>query len=253
MRGKLDLKLENRVAIVTGAGRNVGEAIARAFVEEGARVAVVDIKEARALSVVESINSAHPGAALALQCDVSVSADVQRMVGQVVERWGGVNILVNNVGIVDRKNVLELEEADWDRVIGTSLKSVFLCTKYVARQMVEGGKGGRIINIASTSGHRGRESATAYPSAKGGVLNLTRALAVQLAPYRIRVNSITPNRVLTTVDPDEKPRVYDKINNLIGRQCTTKDVAHFALFLVSEETDFITGADMLVEGGVLAL
>ncbi|HEX9878611.1 MAG TPA: SDR family oxidoreductase, partial [Candidatus Binatia bacterium] len=138
-------------------------------------------------------------------------------------------------------------------IVDTTLKGVFLCAKYAAKQMVEQGRGGRIINIASTSGHRGRKDSTAYPSAKGGVLNLTRSLAVQLAPHRIRVNSITPNRVLTTVDSDERPRVYEKIGNLIGRPCTPKDVANVAVFLATDETDFLTGIDIPVDGGVLAI
>ncbi len=245
------LRLENRIAIVTGAGRNVGEGIARAFVEEGARVGVVDLDEARARAVVESINGSRPDAALAVKCDVTSSAQVEQMVAQVVKHWGAVNILVNNVGVVDRKNVLELEESDWDRVIAISLKSVFLCTKYAAKRMVERGQGGKIINIASTSGHRGRSDATAYPSAKGGVLNLTRSLAIQLAPYNIRVNSITPNRVKTVVGPGEKPRNWT-VTNLVGRQCTPEDVARTAVFLASEDSDMITGADILVDGGVQA-
>ncbi len=245
------LRLKNRIAIVTGAGRNVGEGIARAFVEEGARVGVVDVDEARARAVVESINGSRPDTALAVKCDVTSSTQVEQMVAQVVQRWGAVNILVNNVGVVDRKNVLELEEGDWDRVIAISLKSVFLCTKYAAKRMVERGQGGKIINIASTSGHRGRSDATAYPSAKGGVLNLTRSLAIQLAPYNIRVNSITPNRVKTVVGPGEKPRNWT-VTNLVGRQCTPEDVARTAVFLASEDSDMITGADILVDGGVQA-
>lgn len=245
------LRLENRIAIVTGAGRNVGEGIARAFVEEGARVGVVDVDEARAKSVVESINGSRPDAALAVKCDVTSSTQVEQMVAQVVQKWEAVNILVNNVGVVDRKNVLELEESDWDRVIAISLKSVFLCSKYAAKRMVERGQGGKIINIASTSGHRGRSDATAYPSAKGGVLNLTRSLAMQLAAFNIRVNSITPNRVKTVVGPGEKPRNWT-VTNLVGRQCTPEDVARTAVFLASEDSDMITGADILVDGGVQA-
>jgi NAD(P)-dependent dehydrogenase (short-subunit alcohol dehydrogenase family) len=174
------------------------------------------------------------------------------MVTQVLERWGQIDVLVNNVGVVDRKNVLELDEADWDRVINISLKSVFLCSKFAARAMVDAGNGGRIVNIGSSSGHRGRGDATAYPSAKAGVLNLTRSLAVQLAPHGIRVNSITPNRVATEVGPSEKPRVWE-INNLIGRQIRPQDVARAAVFLASDDADAINGIDLLVEGGVLAM
>jgi NAD(P)-dependent dehydrogenase (short-subunit alcohol dehydrogenase family) len=245
------LKLENKAAIVTGAGRNVGAAIARAFVSEGAKVAVVDVNEERARSVAESLNAERPGAAIAVKCDVTSDAEVERMAARVIEEWRGVDILVNNVGVVDHKTVLELEEAEWDRVIAITLKSVFLCTKRVAARMVAQGRGGRIINIASTSGHRGRADSVAYPSAKGGVLNLTRSLAVQLAPHRIRVNSITPNRVRTDVDPGESPRSRT-VNNLIGRQCVPEEVARLALFLASEEADFLTGADYLIDGGVLA-
>ncbi len=193
-------------------------------------------------------------AALAISCGGAATPrkKAEEMVRQVLARWGRIDVLVNNVGVVDRKNVLELDEADWDRVINISLKSVFLCTKFVALAMVEAGKGGRIVNVGSSSGHRGRADATAYPSAKAGVLNLTRSLAVQLAPYGIRVNSVTPNRVATEVGPGEKPRVWE-INNLIGRQIRPQDVARAAVFLASDDADAINGIDLLVEGGVLAM
>ena len=150
------MRLEGRVAIITGAGRNIGEGIARAVAAEGARVAVLDLIGPRAKAVTASINAANPGSALAFQCDVTSGDQVQRVVSDVAGTLGSVDVLVNNVGVVDRQNALELDEADWDRVIATSLKSVLLCTKYVAKRMVDQGRGGRIINIASTSGHRGR-------------------------------------------------------------------------------------------------
>jgi NAD(P)-dependent dehydrogenase (short-subunit alcohol dehydrogenase family) len=174
------------------------------------------------------------------------------MVTQVVEHWGNLYALVNNVGVVDRTNVLELPESEWDRIMATTLKSVFLCTRHVARSMAAAGTGGRIINIASTSAHQSRTDATAYPAAKAAVLHLTRCLAAQLAPHGIRVNSVTPNRVATTVEANEVPRVW-KVSNLIGRQITPQDVARTVLFLASDQADAITGSEVLVEGGALRM
>ena len=245
------MRLENRVSIVTGAGRNIGEGIAHAFAEEGAYVAVVDWLEERAQSVADAINAQRDGAAMALTCDVTKSDAVEGMTRAVIERWGRVDVLVNNVGVVDRVNVLELPEEEWERVIGVSLKSQFLCTKYAAKHMVERGGGGRIICIASTSGHRGRDGAVAYPAAKGGVLNMTRAFAVQLAPYDIRVNSVTPSSVLTIAEPGAPERIRTP-NNLIGRSTTPRDVALACVFLASDDADAITGIDLPVDGGALA-
>jgi NAD(P)-dependent dehydrogenase (short-subunit alcohol dehydrogenase family) len=244
------LRLANRVGIVTGAGRNIGEAIAHLFAAEGARVAVVDLAGKEAEVVAAAINAAHPGQALPIVADVSSSADVQRMVDQVVERWGGVDILVNNVAITDHKSVLDLEEDEWDRVLRVTLTSVFLCSKFVARKMIERGKGGRIINIASTSGHRGRLNATAYTAAKGGVLNLTRSLAMQLAPYSIRVNSVTPNRIGSPVGEAMVPENRE-VNNLAGRPGVPHDIAAAVAFLASDDADFIVAEDLVVDGGSL--
>lgn len=245
------MRLANQIGIVTGAGRNIGEAIAHSFAREGARVAVVDMHEGRAQKVAQAINDDHPDAAIPIVCDVASSGDVQRMVAGVVGRWGGVDILVNNAAISDHSTVLELEEEEWDRVLQVTLKSVFLVSKYVAKRMVEQGRGGRIINIASTSGHRGRGEATAYTAAKGGVLNLTRSLAIQLAPYSIRVNSITPNQIGSPVGLDYIPQSR-RVRNLVGRQGMPPDIAAVAVFLASAEADFITAADLLVDGGALA-
>ena len=245
------MKLQGRAAIVTGAGRNIGEAIASVFAGEGARVAVVDMDQRRAAAVADRINAGHPGAALPLVCDVSVTEDVQGMISAVASRFGQVDVLVNNVAITDRKTILDLDEEEWDRVLRVTLTSVFLCSKYAGRQMAKQGRGGTIINMASTSGHRGRGNATAYTAAKGGVLNLTRSLAIQLAPYRIRVNSLTPNRVGSPVGEDTV-RESGTVKNLVGRNGEPLDIARAALFLASDDAEFITGADLLVDGGALA-
>lgn len=245
------MQLENQISIITGSGRNIGEGIAKRYAEEGAKVAIVDKLGERTAAVAAAINASYPSAALAIECDVTNSASVQAMVAKVISEWGHVDVLVNNVGVVDRTNILELPESEWDRVIAVSLTSIFLVTKHVATKMVEHGKGGRIINIASTSGHQGRLNATAYPVAKAGGLHLTRTLAIQLAPYNIRVNSVTPNRVLTQAEPGAPARTTN-VANLIGRQGTPADIAGACVFLASTDADFITGIDLPVEGGVLA-
>ena len=159
---------------------------------------------------------------------------------------------MNNAAITDHTPALDLEEEEWDRVIDVTLKSVFLTVKYVGRQMRDQGRGGKIINIASTSGHRGRADATAYSAAKGGVLNLTRSLAIQLAPYGVRVNSLTPNRIGSPVGQETMPETGRGVTNLVGRQGMPPDIAVGVVFLASAEADFIAAADLLVDGGSLA-
>jgi NAD(P)-dependent dehydrogenase (short-subunit alcohol dehydrogenase family) len=239
---------EQKVAIITGAGRNVGEAVARACALNGMRVGVVDANQSRAEAVAASINSSHPAHAVGIVADVTSATAVQSMLDQVLAAFHRVDILVNNVGVVDRKPILELEESEWDRVIDTSLKSVFLCTRAVGRAMVKAGNGGRIVNLGSTTGYVAPNNRTAYPAAKAGVIHLTRAIAVQLAPHNIRVNSVTPNLVASEVDPDEPQRNYP-VRNLIGRQCQPQDVANAVMFLLAPGSEFLTGLDILVDGG----
>ena len=246
------MRLENQVAIVTGAGRNIGEAIARSFVAEGASVAVVDVRLEAARAVADALNGAHPGRALAIAAAGSSSAEVERMVSSTVAAFGSVDVLVNNAAVTDHTPALDLPEEEWNTVIDVTLKSVFLGAKYAGRQMRDQGRGGRIINIASTSGHRGRADATAYSAAKGGVLNLTRSLAIQLAPYGVRVNSITPNRIGSAVGQDAIPDTGRGVTNLVGRQGMPPDIAAAAVFLASAEADFVAAADILVDGGSLA-
>ncbi len=246
------MRLENKVAVVTGAGRNIGEEIVKMFAQEGARVAVVDLDKGRGEKVAGEINAVHQGRALPVVCDVSSGVDVEKMVKAAVQKWGGVDILVNNAAWTDHKNIFDLTEEEWDKVMGISLKSVFFCTKFAARVMVDQKRRGRIINIASTSGHWGRPEATAYTTAKAGVLNLTRSLAVQLAPYGIRVNSISPNRIGSPVGEDKVPE-NRVVKNLVGRRGTPKDIALAVLFLASDESDFITAIDIPVDGGALAV
>jgi NAD(P)-dependent dehydrogenase (short-subunit alcohol dehydrogenase family) len=246
-----DMKLTGQVAIVTGAGQNIGEAIAKLFAEEGAAVAVVDLNPTKGGRVASEIK-ASGGKAIAITCDVSKSADVQAMVEQVVKEFGKIDILVNNAARTCGKNIFDTTEEEWDGVLAVSLKSQFLCCKYVAQQMVKQGGGGKIVNLSSTSGHMGRAGAISYCTAKAGVLNFTRALASELAPYKIRVNSLTPTKTGSPVGKDVEPPDRPHKEILVGRVGRPIDQAKAALFLVSDDSDFVDGADLRVDGGALA-
>jgi NAD(P)-dependent dehydrogenase (short-subunit alcohol dehydrogenase family) len=245
------MKLRDQVAIVTGAGRNIGEEIAKLFAAEGARVAVVDMDAGRGGRVAAEIRQSGGDAQLFL-ADVSRGSDVAELVRAVVARFGRIDILVNNVAISDNKHILDISEEEWDRVLAVTLKSQFLMGKHVAAQMVAQGTGGRIVNIGSTSGFMGRSRAIAYSAAKGGVANLTRAMAAQLAPHRIRVNAIVPNKIGSPVGKDESDPTRP-VPNMAKRPGEPKEAANAVLFLVSDDSSFVYGANLFVDGGVSAM
>jgi NAD(P)-dependent dehydrogenase (short-subunit alcohol dehydrogenase family) len=245
------MKLRDQVAIVTGAGRNIGEEIAKLFAAEGARVAVVDMDAGRGGRVAAEIRQSGGDAQLFL-ADVSRGSDVAELVHAVVARFGRIDILVNNVAISDNKHILDISEEEWDRVLAVTLKSQFLMGKHVAAQMVAQGTGGRIVNIGSTSGFMGRSRAIAYSAAKGGVANLTRAMAAQLAPHRIRVNGIVPNKIGSPVGKDEFDPTRP-VPNMAKRPGEPKEAAKAVLFLVSDDSSFVYGANLFVDGGVSAM
>jgi NAD(P)-dependent dehydrogenase (short-subunit alcohol dehydrogenase family) len=243
--------LEGLSVIVTGAGRNVGEAISRELVSRGARVAVVDLDRESADRVAKVLNEERPGSAVSLAADVSSPEDVQQMVDAAWDGFGSVNTLVNCVAITDRPtNVLELSDDRWDQVLQVCLTSAFLTSKYVARRMVDSGTHGVIIHIGSTSGFFARRNAIAYPTAKAGLYALVRSIALQLGGYGIRVNTVSPNKVGSPVGQAEEPAGRER-KNLIGRACTPQDIANAVAFMVSEEASFVTGTDLLVDGGAL--
>jgi NAD(P)-dependent dehydrogenase (short-subunit alcohol dehydrogenase family) len=245
------MKLKGQVALITGAGRNIGKAIAKLFAAEGARIAVIEMHQGRGQAVVEEIEKSGYEAMLVL-CDVANSSNVQQMVQKVVDRFGGIDILVNNAALTDRADILNSTEEEFDKVIAVSLKGPYLVTKYVGAQMAKQGRGGKIVNFGSTSGMLGRTDGIAYAAAKGGVINLTRALAVQLSPYKIRVNCVVPNRSGSPVGYDDDVAGSRSFQNLAGRLGTAEDQAKAALFLVSDDSDFIYGHPLVVDGGVVA-
>jgi NAD(P)-dependent dehydrogenase (short-subunit alcohol dehydrogenase family) len=246
------MRLKDQVAIITGAGRNIGEDIAKLFAREGAKVAVIDLDEARGSRVASEINTANRQSAISIVCDVASPSSVDQMVQRVVKEFGGVDILVNNAAWTDHKTIFDITEEEWDRTMNVCLRSVWYCTRAAAKVMIDQKRNGRIINIASTSGYWGRKDATAYTTAKAGVLNLTRSIAVQLAPEGIRVNSISPNRIGSPVGQDQLPE-NRFFKNLAGRRGVPMDVAKAAVFLASDESEFIYAIDLPVDGGALAV
>jgi NAD(P)-dependent dehydrogenase (short-subunit alcohol dehydrogenase family) len=245
------MRLKDQVAVVTGAGRNIGEEIARLFAAEGAKIAAVDIDKSRGTRVIEAIRAAGGDAELFI-VDVSRSNEVAALVQAVVTRFGRIDILVNNVAISDNKHIFDITEEEWDRVLAVTLKSQFLMGKHVGLQMASQSFGGRIVNIGSTSGFVGRSRALAYSAAKGGVANLTRAMAAQLAPHKIRVNAIVPNKIGSPVGKDEFDPTRP-VPNMAKRPGEPKEAAKAVLFLVSEDSSFVYGANLFVDGGVSAM
>jgi NAD(P)-dependent dehydrogenase (short-subunit alcohol dehydrogenase family) len=245
------MKLKDQVAIITGAGRNIGEEVAALLASEGAKVAVVDMDKDRGNKVASAIK-ANGGQAAAFVANVADEAQVEKMVKDVVATFGGVDILVNNAAISDNKHMLEITKEEWDRVIAVTLTGPFLVSRAAAKQMVAQGRGGKIVNVGSTSGFRGRPRALAYTAAKGGVANLTRSMAVQLAPHNIRVNCVAPNKIGSPVGKDEFDPTRPVVN-LRNRTGVPADLAKAVLFLVSDDSDFIVGDILFVDGGVMAM
>ena len=225
------MKLKDQVAIVTGAGRNIGEEIAKLFAAEGAKVAIVDMDKPRGERVAGAIKAAGGDATLFV-ADVSKGGDVAELVKDVVARYGRIDILVNNVAISDNKHIFDITEEEWDRVLSVTLKSQFLMAQAGRQADGRAGRGGRIVNVGSTSGFTGRSRAIAYSAAKGGVANLTRAMAAQLAPHKIRVNAIVPNKIGSPVGKDE----FDPsrpVPNMAKRPGEPAEAAKAVLFLVT--------------------
>jgi 3-oxoacyl-[acyl-carrier protein] reductase len=235
--------------IVTGAGHGIGRAVARRFGAEGARVVVNDVELGRAESVAREIE-ADGGAALSVVADVSDSAQVDAMFDLVLERLHSVDVLVNNAGLIAMtRHFLEADEAWWDRVLGVNLKGAFLCSLRAARVMVRR-RSGSIINVSSGGATRAHRGNAAYDASKGGIEAMTRAVALDLAPYGVRVNAVVPGLIRTYDLTDQEAGERGKVVPL-GRLGSPEDVAGPTVFLASEDARYITVATFSVDGGVL--
>ena len=238
------------MALVTGAGSGLGRAVAERFVREGARVAIAELDA----ELARESGAALGEAGIGLQCDVSRAADVEHVFDTCLERFGRLDILVNNAAVTDAsvRHFLELDEPLWDLVLDVNLKGHFLCTRLAARHMVEQGAG-VIINTSSGGASRAHRGMVAYDAAKGGVEAFTRAVAVDLAPYGVRCVCIVPGMMETAATgqaAEERARATAATVPL-GRQGTGADIAGAAVFLAGEDASYLTGSCLYVDGGVL--
>jgi len=250
-------RLTGKVALITGAGMGMGREAAVLFAEEGARVVVCDINKKAADETVTLIEKAG-GQALAAVGDVAIEDDVKRMVEEGVKRFGALHVLYNNAGVLWKdkdRSVLETDGEQWDRVMAINLKSVFWVTKHGIPCLKQAG-GGSIILVGSVSALAGFTRAQdAYTAAKGALISLNKSLAIQFAKDRIRSNIIHPGIVETPLQaPYLTPELRAEFNAGIplGRIGQPRDIAYAALFLASEESSFMTGAEMIVDGGFMA-
>ncbi|GIK80154.1 MAG: glucose 1-dehydrogenase [Pseudorhodoplanes sp.] len=244
------MRLEGKAAIVTGAGSGMGEAIAHTFAREGARVAVLDVDEDNGRRVAGAIGER----ALFLRCDVARKADIDAAVAAAEQAFGRLDILINNAGVSHINKLLrEIGEAEFERVFAVNVKGVFLFSQAVVAPMRRAG-GGAIVNIGSTAGLRPRPGLSAYNATKGAVHNLTKTLAVELAPEKIRVCAIAPVAtdtplLPTFLGPAEGQREKFIATVPLGRLAQPQDIANVALFLASDEAAFLTGNIVEVDGG----
>lgn len=253
------MKLKGKVALITGGGSGIGRATALLFAQEGAKVAVVGRTLEKCEDVVAEIKAAG-GKAIAIAADVSSATDAEMMISRTVETFGGLDILFNNAGIGHDTEVVDTPEDIWDRVVDINLKGVFLGCKYAIPFMKERG-GGSIVNTTSTAGLVGFPRRVVYSASKGGVMAMTRSMAIECAPHNIRVNAICPGSTLTPLtesnyqrEPDpELARQRHAQRQPIGRLSLSEDIARGVLFLASDDSPTTTGSCFVIDGGYTAI
>ncbi|MBU0546969.1 SDR family oxidoreductase, partial [Patescibacteria group bacterium] len=248
---------ENKVAIITGARRGMGKADALLLAKEGAKVVVSDISLEDCQAVVDEIEK-EGGEAIAVKCDVSQKQEVDNLFQKTVEKFGQIDILVNNAGIAEFKPFLEMTEEEWDRTLDINLKGYFLCAQAAAKEMAKQ-KSGVIINIASVAMGQvgvGFPNIVHYCASKGGIAAMTEAMALELAPYNIRVNAIAPGMIETPMIDSIKqdPKAMDGMLARVplGRLGKPEEIADLVVFLASDKSSYITGSIVVIDGGWLA-
>lgn len=247
------MRLKDKVAVVTGSSRSIGRAIALGYGREGARVVINYVSDDGAANSAVAEIEAMGSQAIAVRADTSSSADVANLMSTAVERFGRIDILVNNAAILIRTPLLEIEEAEWDRILEVNLKGFFLCSQAAAKQMVAQGEGGVIINMSSAGDTLAGKNLTHYCVAKGGVRMLTRQLAFELAPYQIRANAIAPGLIETDLNrhdlAEPEFRQYRLSMIPLGIIGVPEDIVGAAVFLASEDSRMATGTTIYLDAG----
>ena len=242
------MNLSKSIVVVTGSGRGIGRSVAMMYAEHGAHVVVADRDREAGSAAVQAIREKYGAdSALFHPVDVSRPEEIERLMQMIDERYGRLDALVNNAGISVWKSPYDLSVEEWDHILNTNLRSVFLCSREAARIMRKSG-GGAIVNLSSTRAHMSEPDTEAYAASKGGILALTHALAVSLGPDRIRVNAISPGWIET--GDYSALRSEDHEQHPAGRVGVPADIARACLFLTQQENDFITGAEIVIDGGM---
>ena len=237
--------MRKKVAIVTGAGKGIGKAVALAFAQKNYTVVIAEIDSVTGQKTADEISDLGESA-LFIKTDVALLSDIEKMVGLTSEKFGRIDVLINNAGVSEFPDPFEISEATWDRIIDTNLKSVFFVSREVAKVMKK--SGGAIINMASTRALMSEPNSEAYAASKGGITALTHALAASFAEFRITVNSILPGWI-ETGDYTQLSE-SDHHQHLSKRVGKPADIANACLFLASKENDFITGSQLVIDGGM---
>ncbi len=246
-------RLTGKRAVITGAGRGLGLAVAELFVGEGAAVVLADLDEGAVTAAANRLD-ADGGTAIGVRADIAAAADVQALVAAAVERLGGLDVLVNNAGIVSAGSVTEVDEAHWNRVLRVNLTGAYLCSRYAIPHMERAG-GGSIVCISSSAGVVGKKDQVAYNVSKHGLVGLVRCMALDHADARIRVNAVCPGAMDTPAlrELSAEQRAELAARNPLGRVAAPAEVAQTVLHLASDESSFTTGALFLVDGGLTAM